>query len=490
MKRALGLFAVLLIFAAGLSAAKDIYGPKTISVDGKRVKMTESFKAKTSQEATLIVINGFNGPRAKSIKLVLNGSKIAKRKNVNSGVRSFSNNSITLQKKNSLKIIVKGADASVMIRIVDGKRNLLDRVVAIGDSLTAGMQDNTLVEERQVWSYPAQIRDAAQFGMTLPLISEPGIPSRSIELNDGIPTLLPPQDPGVRINPEEQAHNLAVPGADVDDVLNTKKISGEPQFETVLGGQRTMIDQVERLEPTLVIMWVGSNDVLGMVLDTAPASHSDLDEFKADYEEVLQRLTATGAKVAAVNLVDITAIPYLVSATDFGRPAEEKVGALDWVLHLLGQKPTVTEDEVLTQAELAEIRVTVDDFNDAIETLCDEYNVPVLDAKSLFAEIHENGISVAGTTLTTELLVGGVFSLDAVHPSSTAQAVVANEMIKLINKEFDANIPSINLEEVYLNDPLQQNAIELKRGIAVAEPSTLNAMKRILEKNPLHKIRK
>ncbi len=55
------------------------------------------------------------------------------------------------------------------------------KLVAVGDSLTAGFQDATLVAERQEHSYPSQIARAANLDFKQPLMSGRGIPPRIFE---------------------------------------------------------------------------------------------------------------------------------------------------------------------------------------------------------------------------------------------------------------------------------------------------------------------
>lgn len=52
------------------------------------------------------------------------------------------------------------------------------KMVAVGDSLTSGFQDATLVAERQEYSYPAQIAKTAGLDFKQPLIGGHGIPPR------------------------------------------------------------------------------------------------------------------------------------------------------------------------------------------------------------------------------------------------------------------------------------------------------------------------
>ena len=55
--------------------------------------------------------------------------------------------------------------------------------------------------------------------------------------------------------------------------------------------------------------------------------------------------------------------------------------------------------------------------------------------------------------LTTDFL-GGLFSLDGIHPTNTGYAIIANEFIKALNHRFHAGIPPVDVEAVLSDDPL------------------------------------
>ncbi len=52
------------------------------------------------------------------------------------------------------------------------------------------------------------------------------------------------------------------------------------------------------------------------------------------------------------------------------------------------------------------------------------------------------------------LSVGGLISLDGVHPTNTLHAILANAFIDTMNAQFHANIPDVNVDQVAASDPL------------------------------------
>lgn len=160
-----------------------------------------------------------------------------------------------------------------------GTQVRFDRVVAIGNSITAGFQDGALFESAQNYSYPNLIvQQINKIGGNVifvqPLINEPGLGTR-LYLNSLSPLNLDPKL--VMGSPKNSTHpapfnNLAVPGAILYDVFDTTDFAakssqrGNPFFQIVLRSRAfgpTMFHQAKALDPTLVFFWMGNNDVLG-----------------------------------------------------------------------------------------------------------------------------------------------------------------------------------------------------------------------------------
>jgi hypothetical protein len=67
-----------------------------------------------------------------------------------------------------------------------------------------------------------------------------------------------------------------------------------------------------------------------------------------------------------------------------------------------------------------------------------------------------NGYTVGNRKLTTDFL-GGLFSLDGIHPTNTGYAIMANEFIKAINQAFGLNVRDANIRDIAEHDPLVLN---------------------------------
>jgi hypothetical protein len=205
-----------------------------------------------------------------------------------------------------------------------GDRADLTRLVVVGDSLSAGFQNHSLLDVQQVNGYASLVAKQARTTLPLPLIMAPGIPSVLTIVSIGPPLVIAPAPgtSGGRVDPFVQPLNLAVPLASVQDALTTRPnfpidsitdlVLGLPGL---LGGvSRSQVEWAENLAPTTIFVWIGSNDALGVISTGDVSILTSLNDFKAAYVAVSKRLAATGATLVFANIPDVTVVPYLTSA--------------------------------------------------------------------------------------------------------------------------------------------------------------------------------
>ena len=223
---------------------------------------------------------------------------------------------------------------------------LLRKVVAIGNSLTAGYQSSGLVKSFQQHSYPYLI--AQQMGISwrfgMPWIEEPGIGSTQLTDPNYIagPLRMTPAGPAVVDSTRADMvmgllsnalfprpyDNLAVPGADLNDVLTTKVSQDNPFFNIVLRnpnlGNFTMLEQALIQNPSLILLWIGNNDVLGAAVDGGDLTQiTSQQDFRTRLEAILSTIREqSSAQIVMANIPYVTDIPYVnaldVIFVDFG----------------------------------------------------------------------------------------------------------------------------------------------------------------------------
>jgi hypothetical protein len=62
-------------------------------------------------------------------------------------------------------------------------------------------------------------------------------------------------------------------------------------------------------------------------------------------------------------------------------------------------------------------------------------------------------VVINGRVFNRKWIRGGGFSLDGVHPGYTAQAFVANFLLKQLNEALGLNAPLHDLSEIMAKDP-------------------------------------
>ncbi len=245
-----------------------------------------------------------------------------------------------------------------------------DKIVAIGNSITAGFQDGALFEGAQNYSYPNLIvqqinKIGGNVSFVQPLINEPGIGTR-LKLTSLVPPNLSQQTVfSTPKNPNHPApfNNLAVPGAILYDVLDTTDFAtksmqrNNPFFQIVLRSKAlgpTMFHQAKALNPTFVFFWMGNNDVLGYATSggtrgTDPTGKLPTPDmiFQILFRQAIDSLLKINqtVKIAVANIPDVTVIPFFTTIPWFiidpntGQPVRDAQGNLIPLIGVRGGQP-------------------------------------------------------------------------------------------------------------------------------------------------------
>jgi phospholipase/lecithinase/hemolysin len=384
----------------------------------------------------------------------------------------------------------------------------LSRLVVVGDSLSAGFQNGSLLDSQQPHGYASLIAEQAGVNLPLPLIASPGIPNVLVLLNPGPPPVIV-RAPGAsagRDNPFVQAMNLAVPGQTVQDALSlrpdfpidslTDLVLGLPGL--LSGVSRSQVEWAEALAPTTILLWIGSNDELNAVFAADPAFMTPVAAFQAAYAQVIDRLAATGATLVVANIPDATAVPFLTSSEDVAARIGAPLEAIGPVLGI-GPGGFVTPDAfpliqailtgvspgplpgnvVLDVGEVATIRATTDAYNAFIAAKAQEKGAALVDIHALINRFRDHGLVVGGQRLTTAFL-GGLTSLDGIHPTNTVYAVIANKFIRALNREFDTDIEPVSVVRIKQDDPLVLSAGHPASEREHVDPDTVRSLQHIM----------
>ncbi|HET6528905.1 MAG TPA: hypothetical protein VFG39_09170 [Balneolaceae bacterium] len=110
---------------------------------------------------------------------------------------------------------------------------------------------------------------------------------------------------------------------------------------------------------------------------------------------------------------------------------------------------------VLDSNEISIANTVTGIFNSVIATQGDLQ----FDVNSFFNNIVEQGsyVTPSGLTLTPE--IGSLFSLDGIHPSNQAHAVIANKIIEVLNSGTGSNIERIDVSKIPQGIPVASGAV-------------------------------
>lgn len=365
--------------------------------------------------------------------------------------------------------------------------------VFLGDSLTAGYQSGSLLDTQQVNGWPVLVAKQAGFKVVQPLIAYPGAPNVM-----QLVSVLNPAGPGIitvtgsttgRDDFSVQVTDLAVPGATLNDIANTVPIvsptTAQQQInQLVLGypglGYGQAYSQATfaiKANPTTIFLWAGNNDALIADLTGTPTTMTPVANFTTQYQALITQLTTqTSAHLVIANIPDVTAVPYLqpaagllakysagtglptttlsalfgISAGDYVTPA----GLSQLSAIIAGtQKTPLSDAGVLTAAEVVTAKANVVAYNQVIAQQATAAGATLVDINALFAQVATSGVTINGVTGTSAFL-GGVFSLDGVHPTNTGYAVIANKFIDTMNAAIKTSIADVNVTTVAAADPL------------------------------------
>jgi lysophospholipase L1-like esterase len=302
-------------------------------------------------------------------------------------------------------------------------------------------------------------------------------------------------------------NNFGVPGIRVDAINFPLYGAGNAHLERLLPdaevGTKTYTDHVKEkgTGATFFTLWLGNNDALGYATTgatgTAPLQNAltSLANFQANYDVMFNALTAAApaglgmSQGVLIGIPNITLIPHFRTVTydailanlkavnpaiagfliQTGAGATRAAKATD--LFILGQQaeyakigtaaysndatkpyglhPTnpIQNFAVLDSVEVKAINDRINEFNNHISTKATGNLIyfnpnPMLNT----ASTPPPGLGFVSNNIVyrTAFITGGIFGLDGIHLTPAGNALIANELIKIINTKFGSTLPLFN----------------------------------------------
>jgi len=385
---------------------------------------------------------------------------------------------------------------------------VLSNLVVIGDSLSAGVQNFSLLGTQQINGFANLIAEQAKVPLVLPLVPYPGVPN-VLQLTGLNPvTIAPASVPPVsfpRIYPCQQPTNLSVPGVNLAQALSllpsaTPASPVDAWADIVLGFPNplfagpcgiaplalTEVEQAVALKPTAIIEWLGNNDALVPALTGQLNTLTPLVSFATSYKTLLDTLRKTNAHIITASIPDVTKVPYFTPLSVIATTVNVPVGVVASTLGIGPQDllrptaapialailagltpgplpencpapalmlPVSTVPCVLRARDADYLRFTIDSYNLVIFAESMAHGADVVDVHAALDDLAARGYNTDGKHLTTSFL-GGLLSLDGIHPTNTGYAIIANSFIETINRCWYTHVPMVNVDEIAAHDPL------------------------------------
>lgn len=386
-------------------------------------------------------------------------------------------------------------------------RDMFTRYVAIGNSITAGLQSGGINDSTQLEAYPVLL--ARQMGLStptktttwtnefnVPLMTGPGCPPpytnifTQERLAGGDATTCLYRDVPI----PTFVNSIAFPGADLVEVFSYFDPGIVPSvtdvYKTFLLGGRTQIQAARVMDPTFLTVWIGNGDILDAILDTQDPGNSSIyptpAEFAATYAQMMDSIDTFQNLQGGILLgvVQVTAAPYVSSGgayflasqtiptltVDNNCLAKQEIpGTIDSasvlvpfhygavLMGMAGAGVPTTLDcsvpQVISPQEAVNMILAVVQYNAAIEAEAEARDWIYLDPNDLLGQLATDptairpfpAFSPADPQHQTEPF-GWALSLDGLHPSGRAHVIVANALIEAINTKYGAAIPPITIE--------------------------------------------
>lgn len=300
-------------------------------------------------------------------------------------------------------------------------------------------------------------------------------------------------------------NNLGIPGAKATTAVypgygNPANGFGlyNPYFTRILQpsefASASILSKAAEQKPTFFSMLIGNNDVLGYALAggasdaVTPIAGGPGVGFDASIDAIVAGLTSNGAKGVVGNIGDVTSIPYFTTIPYNGLTLDATQAAqlsaayaplgitfvagsnpfmiLDGTpggmrqmkageLVLLstpqdslkcagwGSAKPLKNTYVLTSSEISTIQAAVAAYNAKLKAVADAKGLAFVDVNSFLAS-GKTGIVYNGINNSTAFVSGGLFSLDGVHLTPRANALLANKFIAAINQKYGTSIREVD----------------------------------------------
>ncbi len=371
--------------------------------------------------------------------------------------------------------------------------------IVMGEGLAAGMANYGLSEAVQQYSFPAQMAAQMNTGFQQPLIQPPGIgdvvgyPAQEVKLQTypqgSVRRFYLPTDPTKDPVPAPPLFvmNLSVPGLTLRDSVSMRPVppiaqrnAKQTTLNLILGFPQLILDNVplwsqfeyaQAMAPTLALVELGYYEALDAAVNGDPSRLPDPATFQATYSSVLAGLRGQQAEVIATTIPNPLDTAYfstlaqaaaLTPTSPFVLSQLFSIQPQDYVtrnglfaigaVFLRGELSPLPAGSVLSAAVAVDLTARINALNAQIVSAAKTNGAVLYDLNAFLHKIKTSGATVGNSTVDAGYL-GGFYSLDAVYPAATGHALIANDILALINQTYQRSFPMVDVSKIAAADP-------------------------------------
>jgi lysophospholipase L1-like esterase len=286
--------------------------------------------------------------------------------------------------------------------------------------------------------------------------------------------------------------NYGIPGLKLMDVATANYGQSNSFFGRMASSSATsVLNDVTATNATFFTSFLGVEDVLDFAKSGGTITNlPSVNDFENTYTNLIQQLTANGAKGAIATIPDVTEMPYFTTipwngltldaannstlnsiynplgyyftvgsnpfmivdptANDFAvrQILSDELLLLSLPLdsvkcNQMGVLFPIRDEFVLDQGEIQELRSRIQELNAVIISLANQYNLALVRVDD-FSSSLKTGFVYNGVSMSAKFVSGGAYSLDGIHYNAKGNALLANEFLKSINNKYKSRIPLLN----------------------------------------------
>lgn len=286
--------------------------------------------------------------------------------------------------------------------------------------------------------------------------------------------------------------NFGIPGMKLLDVANTAFANVNPFFNRMTSSTAvSVLDNVMSVNPTFFSIFLGIEDVVDYAKSGGKNNNlPSTATFEIAYNNLVQVLTANGAKGVVATIPDVTQMPYFTTipwnGLNLDSASNETLNNIYNPLNFffeIGSNPFMIDDPaandfgvrqilngelillsvpldsvkcnqmgvlfplrtefVLTLSEISTLRNQIAAYNTVIKNCASQNNLALVETDK-FAVNLKDGFIYNGISMSAKFVSGGAYSLDGIHYNAKGNALLANEFIKAINNKYKSTLHQVN----------------------------------------------